>query len=283
MTPNTNSNTKTAEAQTANGRTAALPVIERLEYGLPRPMDETALRSVSRSSALPAFQSVTSGNFGSFGLSQSEGDEPDIPVPGADVNWTQVAAELEARLARENIEARQAIVAAREEGRREGQHAAEAGLNADQQKNQTRVMAALEAFRVERQKYFKDVEREVVRLALAIAARVLHREALMDPLFLAGAVRVALDKLADSSGVVLRVAPAQVLVWQEMFRLSGDADAQPELLGDLSLRSGECVLETRLGTIEVGVRAQLEEIEKGFFDLLDQRPASMAGTTKRAV
>jgi flagellar assembly protein FliH len=105
----------------------------------------------------------------------------------------------------------------------------------------------------------------------------------MDPLFLAGAVRVALDKLADSSGIVLRVAPGQVLVWQEMFRLSPEANAQPEILGDLSLPSGECVLETRLGTIEVGVRAQLEEIEKGFFDLLDQRPAPMAGMVKRAV
>ena len=225
---------------------------------------------------------MTSKNFGSFASSQPEG-EAAVPTPGGDVNWAQVATELEARLLRENLEARQSIAAAREEGRREGQHAAEAGLNADQQKNQARVMAALEAFRLERQKYFKGVEREVVRLALAIAARVLHREALMDPLFLAGAVRVALDKLADSSGVVLRVAPGQVLVWQEMFRLSADANAQPEILGDLSLPSGECVLETRLGTIEVGVRAQLEEIEKGFFDLLDQRPAPMAGMVKRAV
>jgi hypothetical protein len=170
MTPNTTSDTKTAEAQTANGRTAALPVIERLEYGLPRPMDEAALRPALGSSALPAFQSVTSKNFGSFTSSQPEG-EAAVPTPGGDVNWAQVAAELEARLARENMEARQAIAAAREEGRREGQHAAEAGLNADQQRNQARVMAALEAFRLERQKYFKDVEREVVRLALAIAAR----------------------------------------------------------------------------------------------------------------
>ena len=36
--------------------------------------------------------------------------------------------------------------------------------------------------------------------------------------------------------------------------------------------AGECVLETRVGTVELGVKAQLEEIEKGFFDLLQQRP-----------
>ena len=260
--------------------------IERLEYGPPRPAEEAAYRPAPGAAALPAYQayqSVASGNFGAFGAAPLATPEPAEPISSAEASWAQVAAELEARLARENAEARQAIAAAREEGRREGQHAAEAGWGADQQKNMASIAAAIEAFRAERQKYFKDVEGEVVRLALAIAARVLHREAQLDPLFLAGAVRVALDRLADSTGVVLRVAPGQVLVWQEMFRLSGDVGAQPEILGDISLSSGECVLETRLGTIEVGVRAQLEEIEKGFFDLLDQRPSPMAGLAKRAV
>jgi flagellar assembly protein FliH len=281
MAPNT-----TPDAKTVTVRTPAMPAIERLEYGLPRPPEETSSRSAAGPSALPALQSVTSGHFSSPGFAGSlrpEESESATQASGPETHWAQVAAELEARLVIENMEARQAIAAARDEGRREGQHASETALNADQQKNQARITTAIEAFRIERQKYFKDVEREVVRLSLAIASRVLHREAQMDPLFLAGAVRVALDKLADSSGVVLRVAPAQVLVWQEMFRLSENANAQPEILGDLSLSSGECVLETRLGTIEVGVQAQLEEIEKGFFDLLDQRPASAANMAKRTV
>jgi flagellar assembly protein FliH len=35
----------------------------------------------------------------------------------------------------------------------------------------------------------------------------------------------------------------------------------------------ECVLETSVGRVELGVKAQLIEIERGFFDLLGQRPA----------
>ena len=273
----------TSNAKGATGSTPGVSSIERLEYGLPRPAEEVSQRQAGGPAALPSFPSVTNGKFAASDPAQSQGVEPAVQASGLESHWAQVAAELEARLARENMEARQAIAAAREEGRREGQHAAEAALIGDQQKNNTRIAAAIDAFRAERQKYFKDVEREVVRLALAIAARVLHREAQLDPLFLAGAVRVALDKLADTSGVVLRVAPGQVLVWQEMFRLSENASEQPEILGDLSLSAAECVLETRLGTIEVGVRAQLEEIEKGFFDLLDQRPASMTGMVRRAV
>ena len=37
-------------------------------------------------------------------------------------------------------------------------------------------------------------------------------------------------------------------------------------------RQGECVMETSVGRVELGVAVQLEEIEKGFFDLLQKRP-----------
>jgi len=41
---------------------------------------------------------------------------------------------------------------------------------------------------------------------------------------------------------------------------------------DASLGRGECVLDTKMGTVQLGVGVQLEEIEKGFFDLLQHRP-----------
>lgn len=271
-----------------------MPAIERLEYGLPRALEDVTPHPGAALPAFPALHAVAPGSpevprshglqsaTGSAGNTQAQSGEALLEQDGVEGKWARVAAELESRLASETAQARQAIAAAREEGRREAQQATAAAFDNERQTGQARILATVEAFRGEQQQYFKSVEREVVRLALAIAARVLHREAQMDPLFLAGAVHVALEKLADTSGVVLRVAPGQVLVWQEMFRLSGDRAAQPEIQGDMSLAAGECVLETRLGTIEVGVRAQLEEIEKGFFDLLDQRPAATAATARRA-
>ncbi len=47
----------------------------------------------------------------------------------------------------------------------------------------------------------------MVRLALAIARKVLHREAQLDPLLLAGVVRVALDQMQAGSRVLLRTSP----------------------------------------------------------------------------
>ena len=72
------------------------------------------------------------------------------------------------------------------------------------------------AFAVSGKKYFARVEREVVQLALAIAARILHREALLDPLLLAGAVRVALGQLGETTGVRLRCPAEQVERWREL-------------------------------------------------------------------
>jgi flagellar assembly protein FliH len=135
----------------------------------------------------------------------------------------------------------------------------------------TRLQRVEEEFRQQRTKYFAEVESEIVRLALAIAARVLHREAKFDPLLLTGVVKVALEKVAKDSSVVLRVPVSEVEKWQEVF--ASNQESALKLVGDERLGAGECVLETNVGRVELGVSAQLEEIERGFFDLLQQRPA----------
>jgi len=164
-----------------------------------------------------------------------------------------------------------------EEGRREGEEAArisaESASAASVAQGRTRVAAALSDFRNERSQYFLAMEREVIRLALAVAARVLHREVQLDPLLLAGVARVALDKLADCSGVTLRVPASHLAEWHKVFA-SVDPSDQPIIASDPSLTPAECILETRMGTVELGVAAQLEEIERGFFDLLNHRPQS---------
>jgi flagellar assembly protein FliH len=134
------------------------------------------------------------------------------------------------------------------------------------------VLRSCEQFARERARYFAGVEAEVVRLALAIAARVLHREAKLDPLLLSAAVRVALEKVAEDSTTVLRVPAAEAELWRGIFSAQA-FESSVQVMGDERLGTGECVLETNVGKVELGVSAQLSEIERGFFDLLQQRPA----------
>lgn len=141
--------------------------------------------------------------------------------------------------------------------------------------------SALDSFRRQRDEYLARVEQETVRLALAIAERILHREAQMDPLLLTGAVRVALGQLAETTAVRLRVPAAQSAMWTELLRLMPGLPLRPEVVADAEMQEAEAVLEAELGTVDLGVRAQIAEIERGFFDLLDARRETRAGEVLR--
>lgn len=145
----------------------------------------------------------------------------------------------------------------------------EAELGERIEEERVKVSRVCEEFSQERGRYFLNVEAEVVKLAVAIAARVLHREAKFDPLLLAAAVRVALEKVAEQSEVVLRVPAEDEEAWRQTLGES----AAVQLIGDGGLHTGECTLETKAGRVDLGVSAQLAEIERGFFDLLQKRPA----------
>jgi flagellar assembly protein FliH len=133
------------------------------------------------------------------------------------------------------------------------------------------VSGALQQFSRQRDAYFERVETEVVQLALSIARKILHREAQIDPLLLAGIVRVALDTLSQGTHARLRTSPDEIALWRDYFASTGGS-VQAELIGDASLEPGRCVLETDLGSTNISLETHLKEIEQGFLDLLKHRP-----------
>jgi flagellar assembly protein FliH len=193
-------------------------------------------------------------------------------VMESETRWkTQVAA-LEAKLAVEAEIARAKIEAARCEAESATRERMSAEMEQRIAENRTEVATLIEQFGRERARYFAEVEAEVVQLALAIAARVLHRETALDSMLLRAAVRVALDKVAGESSVTLRVPGEQAEMWREIFTAER-GDGAVVVVADRQLGVGDAVLETGVGRVELGVREQLKEIERGFFDLLEKRPA----------
>jgi len=155
--------------------------------------------------------------------------------------------------------------AAETERRLSGEHLARLEAEA------ARIRQALKHFEVERKDYFSRIESEVVQLALSIAAKILHREAQVDPLLVAALVRVAIDKLHDCSSVSVRIHPAKAAQWRE--RLANPANGSTiTIVEDNHLGLDDCFLETDLGSANFSIDAQLKEVEQGFFDLLAQRP-----------
>ncbi len=154
----------------------------------------------------------------------------------------------------------------------QGQARAEEQFEELLSKERERISNALEAFQSERTQYYAKVEAEIVRLALAIAEKILHRETQIDRMVLAGLARIAIENLRNTTTVNLRINPAAAREWKGYFETHKPANTAVCIIEDSKVEVENCVLETELGSAELGVAMQLKEIEQGFFDLLAHRP-----------
>jgi flagellar assembly protein FliH len=115
----------------------------------------------------------------------------------------------------------------------------------------------------------RDAEKDLVRLSIAIARRVLHRELTLDPESIEGLIKVALDRLESRELCTVRVHPDQEATIRILLDRFSNAH-KIEIISDKSLRLGDVLLETAHGSIDASVDAQLNEIERGFADRLQK-------------
>jgi flagellar assembly protein FliH len=169
-----------------------------------------------------------------------------------------------------------------ESGRQQGQRELRTEFDGTLQAERQHILDALQAFQLERESYFLRVEREVVDLALAIARKILYREAQIDANLLTGIVRITLEKLDAGTKVSLRVAPGDAAEWRHYFACQADGSPVPEVQEDTSVPSGECRIETSVGTTTLGLGPQFKEIETGLFDILAERPGGPASSAAEA-
>ena len=177
----------------------------------------------------------------------------------ADVELTE--AEFAARIRQERMEA-----AAQAEQKMRQEY--------DQKLLATRapIATSVKEFAEERAGYFARVEAEVVQLSLSIAAKILHREAQVDPMLVATLVRMAIEKMREGSAVTVRVGAGRGATWKQY--LAGWPNlGRVEVVEEPHLTEQDCVVETELGSANFGLDTQLKEVEQGFFDLLALRPA----------
>ncbi len=207
----------------------------------------------------------------SFGadLVASEDDRPDQNEVAMTLAKNRIF-ELETRLATLEGELPQVKERGRLEGEEGGRRKQAEESSQTLAETRSSIVAAIEAFAAERKEYFRGVEAEAVKLALAIARKILHRETQMDPMLLRAVVRSAMDRLEETSKVVLRVPSAEAAGWERVFA-EMPVQERPTVMADPRMQAGGCLIESRMGSIELSVDAQLAEIERGFFDLLQQR------------
>ena len=110
-------------------------------------------------------------------------------------------------------------------------------------------------------------ETDLVKLSLAIARRILHRELNTDEESIQGLVHAGLEKLQNREVSTVRVAPEAVGSVRSALE---KAAAYPaiSITPDPRMRAGDLIFETALGDLDASVETQLREIERGFVDRL---------------
>ena len=116
-----------------------------------------------------------------------------------------------------------------------------------------------------RQAWIAQWEQQAVRLATAIAGRVIRRELVHQPDIPVSLVAEALQLVAGKPDIRILLHPEDQRVCGEQIarlatELSGVAGAT--VVADASIGRGGCRVETRHGTIDQTIEAQLQRIEK---------------------
>lgn len=162
------------------------------------------------------------------------------------------------------LELTQARQAAFEQGLRKGRDEA-AGQVKEASDQLARILADLAGLK---RRARNEAECDMVKLSLAIARRILHRELSLDSESIQGVVHAALQKLGNREVTTVRVWPAGADAVRAALER---ADAVPSIsiVADGKLRAGDIVFETNLGELDASVDTQLKEIERGFADRLN--------------
>ena len=122
----------------------------------------------------------------------------------------------------------------------------------------------------QRKRLRAEAEEDTVKLAIAIARRVLHRELSTDSDAMLGLVKAAFGKLNVRETHRLRVSPEDAAALEEN-RARLELPPGLEISRDASLRRGSAVFETARGELDASVDTQLAEIERGLTDIMRRR------------
>lgn len=173
----------------------------------------------------------------------------------------EAKAEAERILCEARHQAEQLRAAARDSGVTEGRRAGLEEIRQELAGKLTKAGALLSKAETEREQRILASETEILKLAVAIAEKILQAELELRPEKRLEMVKSALARFSGATEYKIRVNPAD-LQYLDVNRLH-TMFAPPktvELLADSALEIGDCLIETELGNIDLRLRKQLELI-----------------------
>ncbi|MCD6169371.1 MAG: hypothetical protein J7J76_02320 [Candidatus Latescibacteria bacterium] len=118
---------------------------------------------------------------------------------------------------------------------------------------------------LQQKKLFRQAEKLVIQLALAVAEKIIDREVAVNKEIILNVVRKAIEHLVDKTNLLIKVNPEDLKLvrehrqdWLVLAGGSGNliVDADP------SLRRGDCVIETDSGQVNARIEKQLDVLKQ---------------------
>jgi flagellar assembly protein FliH len=111
------------------------------------------------------------------------------------------------------------------------------------------------------------VEREVVKLAVEVAKKIVYREIRIDPAIIQTLVRVALSHVAEKSSVTIHLSPVDyAYLIKQRPELAQSEGRDVTYLSDNSIEQGGCLIQTECGDIDARIEEKFREVENAFFE-----------------
>jgi flagellar assembly protein FliH len=183
---------------------------------------------------------------------------------------TAEIAALKAELEQTRQNAERRVQESVERGRQEGNSAARQALSERLESELAKAARLIDEISSAGPKLRRHAEEDLVRLAIAIARRVLHREITVDPDALTGLVKAAFSRLDQRDVVQARTDPSSEAAMQRILKML-DGTRRIKLVVDSGLRPGSLILDTTRGYLDASVETQLDEIERGFIDVVGHK------------
>ena len=161
-----------------------------------------------------------------------------------------------------------------------GRTAAEDAMSSQLQELADGWSTALDSIVQARELLHEEARRDLVRLSMAIAERVLGTLPAHDPTLVIGQVEAAVEMLAGATRLRIRIHPEDRPLVETHFadatsRIGSSQDTDLLLETDETIIRGGCVVSAGDGQVDARIDAQVSRIVKGLFpELLEVPPAA---------
>lgn len=143
-----------------------------------------------------------------------------------------------------------------------------AGLEAGTKRGEAmlrRLAQTLDELKALRVTLLRETEQQMVELALAIARKILRREAAVDRDLIVAMARVALERVGETGMATIRLNPED---YASTVQRHGDhwAGARVKVVADPTVSRGGCLVESEFGFVDGSVDAQFEQVAQALID-----------------